>query len=470
VDEAVRAQQMKLWDLLEDAWREAGLDSVDDVIDLLHKKGIQVSSDAAHRWASERRVPTDTKAPSRRLLEQLASVTDRGDQILAERTRLQEMLKVASVGSAKASARSVSSETAYWFQVIPKQMTRDYMSVDLVSATSIGSSISGTMQRLHPADESTLRWEFSGLSQGNDAIFLTFGPTERNRAVSVGAVSLLTEWGRPLKYAGYYSRREHSTDPGWDLVNRRIEWHQQLPSRYLPRIALLDLDNTLVRGWSLLSWARSDDADGLSGIDALRAGLDDAEAQYAGRRISHDNFAVKTANLYAEMVSANDPHAIDDSVDNYVNKGFSRRLLPFTQSLLRILRLHDVAPVLVTGAPTELVARIATKLGIEEAHAMVVRDGTVIKNTGTTEGKREAIGTFDYSEREIVFAAGDSLSDMPLLATAGICMATAPLLADLSAGFAADKFAFDETTTAAAVSNWLESRLPPPIFPRIADT
>lgn len=118
--------------------------------------------------------------------------------------------------------------------------------------------------------------------------FGTFSPIQRNEAVSAGAVSLLTDSTRPLFYAGIYVSRTASTGAGWTLVERQIEWHQVLPSRYLPRVALLDLDNTLVHGWSLLSWARSDHADGLTGIEDLRTDLDNAENEYLEGRITHD--------------------------------------------------------------------------------------------------------------------------------------------------------------------------------------
>lgn len=167
----LRQLQAELWRRLEKAWGEAGIESVDAAIEVLRQKRVQFNPTTLRRWASDGRVPTDSKLPSRELFEQLAELTAHRTELVTERQRLQNLRPAMHRFESERSHRARMQETTCWFQVIQKQTTREYTSIDLVTEVTEDGLISGKIRRLHPAREAGLRWNFSGRTQGDDAMF-----------------------------------------------------------------------------------------------------------------------------------------------------------------------------------------------------------------------------------------------------------------------------------------------------------
>jgi len=194
-----------------------------------------------------------------------------------------------------------------WYAVIPKQPNRDYTSVDLVELVRSDSSmLHGTIRRLDPEREQHLRWHCEGRAQGHEALYLSFGPDDPYNAASMGSIALLMSSYRPLAYRGHYTRRDHTDVGPGGLVTRAYEWHSRLPTRYLPQIALLDLDNTLREGWSISAWTRSPTVAGLNSAEVIRNRVEELEQKYVASEISHDDFAKEAAEAYAQFLNAND--------------------------------------------------------------------------------------------------------------------------------------------------------------------
>lgn len=173
--------------------------------------------------------------------------------------------------------------------------------------------------------------------------------------------------------------------------------------------------------------------------------------------------------MYADLVRMNEGSALDRAIDEFVYTETDRRLYLYSEKLIQVLRAHDIAPVLITGAPHDIAVRIAKRLGIDEVYGMTVRDGRVVHNTGTAEGKRKALALIDRRERKFVLGAGDSQSDMPLMKNTSIHLAAKSLAAHLPDSEQADTFEFSEATTSAELESWLLPRLPEPLFPRVID-
>ncbi len=357
--------------------------------------------------------------------------------------------------------------TVRWLQVIPLQGTRYYTSVDLVEFTQIGNAIEGTFRRLSPDSEVGYLWNIRGYAQGDEAFYYAFLADNESGAVSVGAMSLMVADFRPRNYKGQYSRRDLPAGGDWELALRRVEWYKKLPSRYLQQVALLDLDNTLCRGWTILSLARSDAFRDLDGISALRDAVDDAKERYGHKEVNHDTFATETAEAYAKFATLNPPYALEQAASAYVRFDLKSSLFSFAKPLVQALRDRDVAPILVTGAPLELGRQIAAELGIEEVHALEVTDGAIVRNTSTAKGKREIVADCARASRDIVLAAGDSESDLPLMTYAPIKLASPDLLAASPGLKGGQTYEFTPSTDWEHLRLWLEPKLPDPSYPRI---
>lgn len=469
MDRDPTAMRRAIWARLNKFWQSHGIDGSEDAIRLLDSRHATFSKETVRRWAKNEEVPLDITQPrTKALLEQLLAIASiPGEKLQPEAISIVEdwedwafNLNRSRKGQSKAS-EGQSDSVESWVQIIPKQPGRGYATIDKLFVRVDGSTIAGVAERAHPIDEAGLRWHLLG-HKHEDAVFFTFRPEDANRDVSDGSAALLATPDRPKRYAGNYSRLVRS-EAGLSMGLFRIEWATRVPSVHMPRVALLDLDNTLVKGWSLLSWARSIEAEDLEGIDELRSGLDSGEARYREGQLTHDAFAIESAGLLARMASMNAPEAIDKAAEHYVSRSHERRVFPYTSELIRVLWAHDVAPILVTGAPDFLARPIAARLGIKELHALQVANGTVVHNTGTAAGKRGVLGSFDPRERAIVFGAGDSASDLPIVSTATCAIVTEGLDALIVDG-PEERLVVNANSTAQQISAWASSVLPAPLF------
>ena len=253
-DDDVIRQRDALALKLQRALRDAGIDSAADTAAVLHKKNISISRATIDRYWSNR-LPTDNKLVSRNAMEAIAGLTEHPADIMRDWEELLSRARDVRYGKSSEAASNDEPESAQrsakWLQVIPLQGTRLYHSVDLVEFTEMGNSIEGTFRRLSPEAEEGYLWKIRGYAQGDDAYYYAFYAHHESAAVSVGAMSLMVADFRPRSYKGQYSRRDLPPGGGWELAHRRVEWYKKLPTRYLNRVALLDLDNTLRKGWTI---------------------------------------------------------------------------------------------------------------------------------------------------------------------------------------------------------------------------
>lgn len=134
--------------------------------------------------------------------------------------------------------------------------------------------------------------------------------------------------------------------------------------------------------------------------------------------LSYPDFVVKVVNTYAAEMKG-----IDVSAVAALSTAFGRKdlvnILPFVAPLFRTLRAAGIEPVIVTGSPREAVVGQFATLGVTTIYATDIATdhgvftGQVLRNVATGETKQ---GIADgYQTCDVVLAAGDSVSDLPLL-------------------------------------------------------
>lgn len=330
-------------------------------------------------------------------------------------------------------------DSEVWFQVTFPEMDplrgpvgRQYTAIDIVGLESHGEEIQASYQRVSPEDESSLglRWRAVGY-QREGYRFLAFASLDSVRNRSAGAVTLrLVGDAREEHYEGFYVR---PGDPAaahhLQLERRRVAWFRSAPLAALPRIALLDWDNSLHDGWTLVRWTEFLNREKILGDGgALARKLAELLRAYPAKA-SHDELAVQTSEVYAQALEGIATSTIADAAQRFVSDPRCFRPYRWADTFLHGLCDLGVAPIIISGAPAEVLAAWATPreefvaacFGLDAPHAasaalssqyLAVLPGTV--NPATTEGKRQLVDQLKRLKRRVVLAVGDSESDLAL--------------------------------------------------------
>lgn len=365
-------------------------------------------------------IPPAAKGSTRAHVEILKKVIEREAPEWADRLNyLSEKLWARTLETNSYASADMPSE---WYGVIPRQAGRPYASIDRVTIEDIDTeNLSGSMDRLSPPDETNLRWKFSGIRDGAEAVFLTFwpiGPTNRRSRGAIALARFEYRQHQDNRLDGHYSRQP---DLERGLITREYHWHQHVPASALHRVALLDLDNTLRADWSVRPWLKflskrrgwSEAGRSLQDVERLIADLERGE-------LDHDGLVRSCESVYAELLKGRTIRDVGDQAAVFINSTNRQAIHRYVKPLLSALRSRWIAPIIVSGAPSELVSRYAKVLGIEEWFGFSLRaedgtyDGSVEDNPGVTERKEAIVQQVAKQKREIVLAVGDSESDIPL--------------------------------------------------------
>jgi phosphoserine phosphatase len=188
-------------------------------------------------------------------------------------------------------------------------------------------------------------------------------------------------------------------------------------------VALLDWDNTLHDGWTLDPWVRYLVDQGVA-PDSLRTDGQQLTLDYLeGRLDGHSDLAHRANTLYASATAGWAVADMADLVDPFLADVDGPLMFPFVPDLLDWLVEHGIEPVIVTGAPAELVtgyvgARGARVVGLTVVEAHGRSTGAVGRNPGTGLEKARVVAELAGEGCEVVLGAGDSESDLPLLRAA----------------------------------------------------
>jgi HAD superfamily phosphoserine phosphatase-like hydrolase len=352
-----------------------------------------------------------------------------------------------------------------WYGIVPTQEKRPYASIDLVNVErGPRNEISGSMRRLSPSDECGLTWRMQGHSH-DDAIFLTFHPDTSKNAASVGATSILRYGYRESEYRGSYIRLSSNRHMEEGLVTRQYAWVKRCPQSALEMVALLDWDNTLQAGWSILPWLEYLATLSDQSIYAREA-IEDLTNKYELKLIDHDELSRTCAAAYGELLTGMSVPDVADLANKYLNNHSPQDPFPFTDRLLSVLRAHGIAPIIVSGAPKELVDGISTRLNIQEYYCLEIDSqggmytGSIKTNAGLREAKSAIVAGIERSWRSVVLALGDSESDIPMLDGAKRRVIVGELAAQAHWTSQTTLRLIPERYTEADFREWLDSNLP----------
>ncbi|MEA2686538.1 MAG: hypothetical protein QOE93_1733 [Actinomycetota bacterium] len=190
------------------------------------------------------------------------------------------------------------------------------------------------------------------------------------------------------------------------------------------RVALLDWDNTLHDGWTLEPWVRFLVEEGFAppqlATDGEQLTLDYLE----GRLDGHSDLAHRANTLYATAAAGWVTGDLDALARVFLVEVDHRLVFPFVPDLLAWLVEEGIQPVVVTGAPTELVRGYVQPFGGRVIGLTLAEDGggrytgAIVRNPGPGAEKTRVVAEIEGDGLEVVLGAGDSDSDLPLLQAA----------------------------------------------------
>ena len=186
------------------------------------------------------------------------------------------------------------------------------------------------------------------------------------------------------------------------------------------RVALLDWDNTLHHGWTLEPWVRYLVDKGQAPPSLAVEGEQLTRDYLEGRLEDHSDLAHRANTLYAAAAAGWATADVAALVGPYLDEVDRPLVYPFVPALLAWLVDHGIEPVVVTGAPAELVTPYVEPaggrvVGLTLAESGGRYTGAIGRNPGPAAEKTRAVAEVLADGCEVVLAAGDSVSDLPLL-------------------------------------------------------
>lgn len=189
------------------------------------------------------------------------------------------------------------------------------------------------------------------------------------------------------------------------------------------RLALLDWDNTLRPGFTIVDWTSF-----LASRDQYNKRITEriaaAVESYSQHQLSYAELSVLGATLYASGIAGQSVPRIQDSAADFV-KDDQQNLFSFTHPFLTLLADEKIDVYIVSGCPSEILVAYSPILGwqrdygLEAEHKNGYYTGNVAANRASIEGKQLVVAAVTRRGRALL-AAGDSASDLPLLENAKI--------------------------------------------------
>lgn len=383
------------------------------------------------RYWKERGRWTKPDGRTRQNLLAIAKLTSRFEELSR---RIDDVFHVERPAAAFATSyRSSSFGDTHWFAVVPEQPGRPSATLDVViiddpvDMEPKESVIEGRIVRVFPPSDRPYSWRFYGSHFGNEYYALAFWPINADYTsrgvICLHPVQRLSD--KTATFEGFYYRMSHDLkiDPEDVFPRLNYEWTQRAPQALLPRVALLDLDNTLRPGWSIKPWVEFLVEEQIRGAARCATAVDEYLASFAAGAITHDELAVNCGIAYAALMKGKRKAEMAEAADNYARD--YERVFAFAEPLMHLLESFLIAPVIVSGAPGEIVREAASRLGVErymaldlETDARGVYTGAIRDNPGTTEAKRDVVARIRQEGHTIELGMGDSTSDLPLLQAA----------------------------------------------------
>lgn len=203
------------------------------------------------------------------------------------------------------------------------------------------------------------------------------------------------------------------------------------------RVAVLDWDNSLHLGFTMGPWMHALERHARDAATADR--FDRALADHEAGRLAYDAFALLAEELYTALMDGRMAADVE-AVAAYLVPIDALR--PGTPELIAALLARDIQPILISGAPIEVLRAHAAVLGIAPGDVTgwtLERDGgrylgrLASGNTARGGSKAHIVARVVDAGAEVVLGVGDSEADRPLVDAARIGAWIDPHPADESA-------------------------------------
>ncbi|OGE08290.1 hypothetical protein A3I53_03670 [Candidatus Curtissbacteria bacterium RIFCSPLOWO2_02_FULL_40_13b] len=192
-----------------------------------------------------------------------------------------------------------------------------------------------------------------------------------------------------------------------------------------------DIDNTLVRGFSILPFAQFLTERGLFHQDSYEKMLADF-ACYSDKKLDYREFAITIVDQYSEGLRGYRQEDIESASQEYLTI-YLTNLLPFSRELVELMNSQGKT-VALSGAPKEAFIPLAQVLRIQQCYLLEaeVQNGIYTGKTGVNMAldtqKAQVIAQIKESGFNPLqsFAFGDSEHDLPLLESVSNPFAVSP--------------------------------------------
>lgn len=186
--------------------------------------------------------------------------------------------------------------------------------------------------------------------------------------------------------------------------------------------ALFDWDGTLREGYTLFEWIEFLREKGEILSDQVLKRHDRLVEDYRRGRISHDVLARESCRNYEDGIRGTEVERYEALRAMYHRYDRTRQLA-FAPALFDWMRGRGIRPIVITGAPVDMIGAYFEEYGIEEAygHRLEAREGRLTGNALENCGFHKERKVEELLERfggPPLLAAGDSDSDLPLLLVA----------------------------------------------------
>ena len=185
--------------------------------------------------------------------------------------------------------------------------------------------------------------------------------------------------------------------------------------------ALLDWDNTLRKGYTLFTWM-----DYLIGIgiieSVVREKIDYCMEEYKKENISHDQLAKDACDVFAKSIKGIKKSVLEQQINSYMCED-STKLYKFTQEIFDVLNENNILPIIVSGAPYNILEKYHKKFNIYKTYGFVaeVEKGRFSGNVSCNYGYNKSLKVEEICKKMGILpkiAFGDSVSDFEMLNTA----------------------------------------------------
>jgi len=358
------------------------------------------------------------------------------DETIARALILYDEIKAATArGSSRRPSAAPSDRGPQlierWGCAPPRPPHRMYASLDrLVLRVRADGQAEGTIERLEPLSQRRARWTCRGYGT-NRSLHLTFWPAPSvdgaPQSDSIGHISVQRHQSATGPWFGHVSKLERREGRKPRLNSYEYWMSTGSDPRLIhvvSSVAVVDFDNTLARGWILGPWLERLAAEGIGAsaeaIDGLRRRFAEYEAKAS---YGHDRLASDVASIYARALEGVRVTDVEAHAGPFVADYTSDRrghLFSSSRALLDGLKKRGLRPVLITGAPKEVVDELGRELGILTTYSLVLRashgvfTGEIAFNHGLASMKDTACQQLEDADSSLMVAVGDSEGDRPM--------------------------------------------------------